>query len=106
MSLVERFTANIARVGETLAFTTYGGVVVAANVAGICRMADSGTLRTYLDDIELLAVTHPGVLITVADTSTVAVNDVFVREGRSFVVFKVWKHRIGGVVVCVQAIAA
>lgn len=95
----ERIDAALSRIGEdfTIRSTTYRGVF---------KLLDSGTMRTYLDDVEVMGVTKPGLfLVTGSDTSIVE-NDTITRDGRIYTVLKTSEHRISGVVVMKTAVLA
>ena len=99
MKFAERIARKIEKHGEqfTVGSNTYRGVF---------KTLDSGTMRAYLDDIEVLAVTHPGLLLVTAPDAVINVNDTINRDGRDFVVFKTSQHRIGDVSVVKLVILA
>ncbi len=98
-AMSDRVKANIERLGETLSFTKLAGTAGSFSVECIVQPLDSGTMRTFLDDVETMGVTHPALKGTVAGDSTVAVNDTFTREGVTYTVLKVFFHRVGSDVI-------
>ena len=102
----DRINANIDRLGQTLAFTKLNGSTGTFSVVAIVQLLDSGTQRTFLDDIESMSVVHPGVKITCKGDSTVIVDDEFTFDSRNYVVWKSFKHYLAGEVVAVTVIAS
>lgn len=97
MRYCERIAKKLEKHGEefTVNSNTYRGVF---------RILDSGTMRTYLDDVEIMAVTRPGLLLVTVPDAVINSNDTVTRDGREYVVFKTSLHRIGGVPVVKLAI--
>lgn len=104
----DRINANIDRLGHTLSFTKLNGSSDGQpfSVVGIVQPLDSGTMRTFLDDMESMGVARPGLKITCKGSATVIVDDEFTLDGRNFVVWKVFKHYLAGEVVAVTVIAS
>ncbi len=99
MGLLTRVLVGLRRAGEE--FT------VGSNTCrGVFRTLDSGTMRTYLDDVEVMGVTRPGLLLVTRADAAIGVNDTITRDGRTYTVLKVSTHRVGGVAVVKQAILA
>ena len=86
--LVERFQKKLSQFGE--AFT-----VGSNTYRGIFKILDSGTLNSYLDSVEAMGVTKPGLsLVTQAD-AIINVNNTIIRDGRTYTVLKTALHKIG-----------
>lgn len=103
---VDRINATIDRVGQTLSFTQLNGVPGTFSVVAIVQPLDSGTQRTFLDDIEAMGLTKPGVKLICKGDATVIADDAFTLDGRNFVVWEVFKHYLVGEVVAVTVIAS
>ena len=101
----ERVKAVIELRGEIVNFTTYGGGAAASIWAAVAPCG-SGDLRTYLDDVELMSVTHPAIKLTLSGDSLIAVSDQFSRDSRAYTVLKVFLHRVGVDVIGITAVAA
>ncbi len=88
----ERAAALLRKTGEefTVGANTYRGVF---------RVLDTGTMRSYLDDMESMGVTRPGLLLVTEGDASIAVNDTLTRDGRTYTVLKTSQHRIGEVTV-------
>lgn len=97
MQFPERIAKKLEKHGE--AFT-----VNSHTYRGVFRILDSGTMRTYLDDVEIMAVTRPGLLLVTVSDAVINQNDTITRDSRDYVVFKTSLHRIGGVPVVKLAI--
>jgi hypothetical protein len=97
MHFAERIATKLARLGEqfTLNGTTYRGVF---------KALDSGTMRTYLDDVEMMGVVHPALLLITGPSVVINVNDTITRDGRVYSVLKTSLHRIGDTPVAQLAI--
>lgn len=102
----DRIKGKIAQVGEPLAFTKLAGGAGTFSVQAICQIASSGSLGSYLDDVEMMGVVHPGVMLTLSGDSGVIIDDAFTRDGRSYTVLKTFAHRIGSEVVSITAVAS
>lgn len=89
---------DIARVGEVVAFTKLAGAAGNVNVNAIAQPLDSGTASMMLSDLAIAGLVHPSLKLTVAGDCTVIANDEFGRDGRSFLVLKVFPYYIGEVV--------
>lgn len=90
MMLLTRAAAAVHRLGEEF---TVGG----STFRGVFRVLDSGTLRTYLNDTEIMGVTNPGLLLITAPSSAVSVNDTITRDGRTYTALRSVLHRLAGV---------
>ncbi|MCE5322064.1 hypothetical protein LLG46_01975 [bacterium] len=97
MSFLDRVKKKLAKYGES--FTVTGGTY-----QGIFRMLSSSTMNTYLDDIEVLGVGHPGLLLITQGDADINVDDTLTRDGRSYTVARISQHRIGDVCVVKLAI--
>ncbi len=97
MHFAGRIARKLADFGEqfTLDSTQY---------RGIFRPLDSGTLRIYLDDVEMMAVTHPALLLVTGPDVPVSVSDTITRDSRVYTVLKSAIHRIGDTPVAKMAI--
>lgn len=97
MHFVDRIARKLADFGEqfTLDDTEY---------RGIFKPVDSGTLRVYLDDVELMGVTHPALLLVTGPDVPIAVNDTITRDNRVYTVLKTAIQRIGDTAVAKMAI--
>ncbi len=98
MSYASRHSEAIDRIGETL---TIGGTVCKVAV-DIC---DSTTLRKLFDDVEVMAVVKPALLIVAKADSTIAATQTFTRDARTFTVRRVAIQRLAGEAVCKLAVA-
>ncbi len=99
MGYLERISRGMRRSGEAfqLSGTTYYGVF---------KLLDSGTMRTYLDDVEAMGVTRPGLTLVTDYNTPIAEDDSITRDGRTYTVLRVSVHRIGGVAVAKVAVLA
>jgi len=99
MGFSNRILAALQRAGEafTLGTNTY---------RGIFRVLDAGTMRTYLDDVEVMGVVRPGLLLITTADVVINPNDTITRDNRTYTVLKVSTHRIGNLAVVKQAILA
>jgi hypothetical protein len=97
--LFDRIKKKFARHGEqfTVGANTYRGVFSVLN---------SGTMSSYLDDVEKMGVTRPGLLLVTQGDASIAVNDQITRDSRTYTVLKVSNHRIGDTTVVKIAILA
>ena len=88
MHFIERIAKKLASFGEqfTIGSTTYRGVF---------KLLDSGTLRVYLDDVEVMGVVHPALLLVTAPNVPISEDDTLTRDGRTYTVLKTALHRIG-----------
>lgn len=88
MHFADRIARKLADFGEhfTLDSVTY---------QGIFRTLDGGTMRVYLDDVEMMAVTHPALLLVTGPGVPVDTDDTITRDGRTYSVLKTAIHRIG-----------
>lgn len=107
MSLIaDRLDKTVDRVGETVSFTKLAGTAGTYSVPAIVRNAESGTVNTFADDTEKMGIARPALFLIFKSASTVQSDDTFSRDGRSFIVFKVFKQRIGADIVSVTALAS
>ena len=99
MVIADRILKNLDKIGEQ--FTVNGNTY-----HGVFKILDSGTMRTYLDDVEVMGVVHPGLLLVTEADASIAVGDSITRDDRTFQVLKTSQHRIADVVVVKLAILA
>lgn len=97
MGYLARFKKKLEKAGEQ--FTVNGNTY-----RGIFRILDSGTMRTYLDDVETMAVVRPGLLLVTQSDAAIAVDDTITRDGRTYTVLKTSNHRIGEITVVKVAV--
>ncbi|MDH7603184.1 MAG: hypothetical protein QHI38_13680 [Armatimonadota bacterium] len=99
MRLLERVRKKIETYGEefTLGSSTYHGVFA---------VLGSGNMRSYLDDVELMGVARPALMLVTSSEVPLAVNDHVTRDGRTYTVLKTSNHRIGETTVVKIAILA
>ena len=97
MGFLERISGGMKRYGEAfvLSGTTYYGVF---------KLLDSGTMRTYLDDVESMGVVRPGLTLVTDYNTPLADDDSITRDGRTYTVLAVSIHRIGSVPVAKVAV--
>lgn len=86
----KRLETKLERCGEE--FTCDGNTL-----RGVFRVLDTGTMRSYLDDVEAMGVERPGLLLVTEGEAEVDVDDTVTRDGRDYTVLKVSRHRIGEV---------
>lgn len=90
MSMLSRIDNKLDRHGEEF---LVNGVT---SEKGFFQVFDSGKMRTYFDDTEMMAVVRPTLfLITFADAA-ISVNDTIDRDGRTYTIRKIAIHRFGG----------
>ena len=94
---VERLAAKLSRAGEEF---SVGGVTC----RGVFRILDTGTMRNYLDDVEVMGITRPGLLLVTAADAPVDANDTISRDGRTYTVIKTSLHRIGNAAIVKVAV--
>jgi len=96
---LDRLINKLAKVGEqfTVGANTYRGVF---------KSLDSGTMHVYLDDVEVMGVVRPGLLLTTRGDAVISVGDTITRDSRTYEVLKTSLHRIGGVAVVKLVILA
>ena len=93
----ERIANKLEKFGEQ--FTCDGNTY-----DGVFRVLDSGTLRNYLDDTEMMGVEKPGLLLVTEPDADIEVDDTITRDGRVYDVKKLSLHRISGTSVAMIAI--
>ncbi len=86
MRIVDRINRKLATHGEqfTVGTNTYRGVF---------SILGTGMMHAYLDDVELMGVSRPGLLLVTRGDASIAVNDQITRDGRTYTVLKVSNHR-------------
>lgn len=99
MGFLQRIKKKLGIAGEefTIGANTYTGVF---------KVLDSGTLRNYLDDVEIMGVTKPALLLVTDADASICVSDTITRDGRIYTVLKTSTHRIGGAAMAKIAILA
>jgi len=97
--LLDRINNNLSRHGEqfSVGTNTYRGVFAVLN---------TGTMHAYLDDVELMGVARPALMLVTQADASIGVNDHITRDGRTYTVLKVSNHRIGETTVVKIAILA
>ena len=92
MPFAERIAKKLSRHGEqfTVGSNTYRGVF---------KVMDTGTMRTYFDDVEVMGITRPGLLLVTQADADIDPTDTITRDGRTYTVLKTALHRIGGATV-------
>ena len=88
MHFAERIAKKLARYGEQFTLNS-------ATYRGIFKPLDSGTMRTYLDDVEMMGVVHPALLLVTSPDVSIGANDTITRDGRVYYVLKTSLERIG-----------
>ncbi len=73
---------------------------------GVFRVLDTGTMRIYLDDVEVMGVTKPGLLLVTDPDADIEIDDTITRDGRVYTVLKLSLHRISGTPVVMIVILA
>ena len=99
MPFLQRFKKKLAKHGEQ--FTVGGNTY-----RGVFQMLSSGTMSTYLDDVERMGVIRPGLLLVTQGDASIAVDDTITRDGRTYSVWKTSNHRIGDATVVKIAVLA
>ncbi len=94
---IKRVLALFEKKGELF---TLGG----NSYYGVFKSLDSGTMRTYLDDIEVMAVVKPALLLVTHANVPIAINDQIVRDERTYTVLKIVKHRLGTSITAITAV--
>lgn len=84
-----RIQGAMKRVGEEFAC---GG----QTLRGVFRVLDPASMRSYLDDVELMGIDRPGLLLVIRGDAGIDVNDTITRDGRTYKVLKVFRHRFAG----------
>jgi hypothetical protein len=92
MPFLQRIKKKLTKHGEQ--FTVGGNTY-----RGIFQVLGSGTMSTYLDDIERMGVVRPGLLLVTQADAVIAVNDTITRDGRIYTVLKTSNQRIGDTIV-------
>ena len=89
VSYAQRVIDKLKIVGESF---TLDGVTR----YGVFRPLDSGTMRTYLDDIEVMAVPRPGLFLVTGSDTPIVVDDTVTRDGTTYTVKRVFHHTVAG----------
>jgi hypothetical protein len=99
MPYLQRILTKFRKLGEqfTVGSHTY---------RGIFKILDSGTMRTYLDDVEVMGVVKPGLLLVTQADADIDVDDTITRDSRTYTVLKTSLNRIAGVAVSKVVILA
>ncbi len=88
MPFVERIIAKLERHGEQFS-------IGSKTWRGIFKILDAGSMRAYLDDVEIMGVEKPGLMLIAPSATQIEVDDKISRDGREYEVKKVSIHRIG-----------
>jgi hypothetical protein len=99
MLFLQRIKKKLAKHGEQ--FTVGGNTY-----RGVFQVLSSGTMSTYLDDVERMGVVRPGLLLVAQGDAVINVNDTIVRDGRTYTVLKTSSHRMSDTTVLKIAILA
>jgi hypothetical protein len=105
--ITDRFDASIVKLGETISWTMLNGSAIGQPFShpAICRPLTSSEASTFLDDVERMSISHPGLYMTVKSSLSVIANDTFGRDGRSYTVLRVFSNKNGSDVVTKTVIA-
>lgn len=99
MRLTERMKKIMNRHGEQYTVGTY-------TYYGFFKPLDTGTMRTYLDDVEAMSVQRPGLLLITYGEAQIAVDDTITRDGRTYTVLKVFNQRADSAILAKTVILA
>ncbi len=88
----ERVLKKLEKFGEEF-------VVDGNTYHGVFRLLDSSTMHTYLDDVEIMGVEKPALLLATEPDADIEIDDTITRDGRTYTVWKTSLHRIGEVAV-------
>lgn len=66
---------------------------------GFFQLLSNPRIATYFDGIEQDYFTRPGLALTVSADTTIAVDNTIARDGRTYTVKKISKHRVKNTVV-------
>ncbi|MGQ9455084.1 MAG: hypothetical protein ACUVRS_09210 [Armatimonadota bacterium] len=99
MRLLDRLRSKLAKYGEefTVGTNTYRGVFA---------VLSSSMIRAYLDDVELMGVARPALILVTGHDTPISLNDQITRDGRTYTVLKTSNHRIGETTVVKIAVLA
>ena len=92
MFVLQRIAQRVSKLGET--FT-----VGANTYKGVFKPLDSGTLHTYLNDVEIMGIVNLGLLLITTPSAVININDTITRDSRTYTVLRSVVHRIAGVAV-------
>lgn len=99
MSFFQRVLKGLSKLGEQ--FTVNGHTY-----RGAFKALDSGTMHTYLDDVEVMGVVRPGLLLIAQADAIINPSDTITRDGRTYTVLKTAQQRIAGAAVAKLVILA
>lgn len=97
MLFAERILKKLGNFGESF---TLDGITY----QGMFKVLDNGTMRIYLDDVEMMGVTHPALLLVTGPDVPISLTDTITRDGRTYCVLKVATQRVAGDAVATIAI--
>lgn len=97
MHFADRIARKLANFGEAFS-------VDDVTYRGIFKTLDSGTLRTYLDDVEVMGVTHPALLLVTEPNVPIGIGGSISRDSRVYTILKTAIQRVGDTPVAVIAI--
>jgi hypothetical protein len=103
--IAERYKTAVTAIGETLTFSQLAGGGAGSAVC-VVQVLDSGTMRTMLDDTEVLGLARPSLKFFAAADSGIIVDDVFARDGSNYTVLKVFVHRVRDEAVGLSGVAS
>jgi hypothetical protein len=90
MILAKRIAQKITKIGEqfTVGSNTY---------LGIFKPLDSGTARTYLNDVDIMGIVNPGLVLITQPDAVIAIYDTITRDSKSYTVMRTYVHRVKGI---------
>jgi len=73
---------------------------------GFFQVLDTGRMRAFLDDTEVMTVIRPALLLVTSSDAAIAVDDTILRDGRTYSVRKIFIERFGGTAMVKVAVLA
>lgn len=89
---LDRIDKKLNRYGESYTVRSITNV-------GIFKAMDSGTMRTFFDDVDISGIVRPGLILITKPSSNVIAGDTITRDSRIYTARKVCLHRVGSAVV-------
>ncbi|MFQ3549973.1 MAG: hypothetical protein SNJ70_09520 [Armatimonadota bacterium] len=99
MPISDRVDTAVDRVGESF---NLNGITY----KGVFKLLDSGTMRTYLDDIEVLGLAKPAWFLTTKANVPLSIGDTITRGSVNYQVLKCIKVYVSGIAVACNAVLA
>jgi hypothetical protein len=90
MTVLSRIERKIAKHGEEF---LVNGVTPER---GFFQLLDTGRMRTYFDDTEVMAIVRPTLFLVTSHDAQIAAGDTIVRDGRTYTIRKIVIERLGG----------